>query len=1827
MFNTGVQRPPAASSREPRRVRVHDCRGENKEVTGTFLETSGLNFNDFLRILHREFSVPSHERFVLATTDRTVLDFDKFEELQDGSTLYLLQQEDQALPMAMEERIMFIPHYDTLIQSGMYEYYASEGQNSLPYALAELIDNALSATAKNTGMRTIELKLLFDESHGKPALIVSDNGCGMNSKQLNNWAVYRLSKFTRENSTFVRQEGYVRPDPVPRSLNSDISYFGVGGKQAVFYIGDSTRMISKPVGSPDVHELVLSKEDFERKERNKEDIYSGIIRNRKPGDSSHVENDDERFLHALIAEEPGKESFTAVVITGILPEHVTFLKHDFKAWTRELALDWCTWPVKGAKVPQECYSRFSGVMFTDDRFKVSTNKLTFMDLELKLKNKDTIFTRIVNGQEKRSNIQREFMEWLKNCHEKLDKQVKFLGFRKSIERMDVPTKKMKNPWATFSSIEWDGKIYKTGQLVKSQKTQPILHGTVVQFLLYGDHAEDVFAAGGQVEVSLEPKALYDNTKIIPISKIDRTVTDESIEKNIENVLAKLPDMLKVDWPDGKPWTENGVFAAGTPLGALKIEILNKKGESISRMPTVGQGTVRKLSVKLTLVKHGPKKNEEILAFVAQHSAKWGIWFKKIDNLTNPGEYTLFLNTLLNESNATVFGGRELPSYKLKFTMKEGSGESFVMGSVSSTLHVGVPFDIPLQLKDRYGNSAMPLRNLQPLLKSSDMDLSYEAVDISGNKFTIKGVKARGKVLNYQQSKTYDLKVILPGLKKNTQTIKISLLPGNPHVLHVKTEDDPIIVENGNPARFNIEIHDEAGNITAHPKQIVHSQVQGLPLATIDCSSTGAGQLVTKPLNLKIIRGEPQKLKVQFWMPSQSSIASVVRELKVMPSTRVSLIELYSRDVENLVLKNNEKIEWPAGGSLENLFYKLYDETGREVPLTAEIVSMIKVNWKGDVNLEDLVQGKLPNVQVPTKVQEEPFYQVSYHDQSVSISFTVVPCPDEPKRLKATLLQNTLKLGEMLSGNINLQLLDQYDNATKTLTSNCVKHMTVEAEGLDKSAVAFIWQESNSSVEVTGIRFQCGTIGIREMFFTYLSYAESVIVKVTAGDPAQLKLVSGPKQPLQVLNDHSIPTPFIIQLSDKLGNPSPYQRVVVDIKSSPPALKVTTTVTSEPANPEGKAFFTVHRVSGPKGCYQLEFNGSFNNKPISGPSVNITVLPDPNKPVSLSVDYDTTAKFPAGGTFPVFSVTVVSDEGSLMTSLNPAAASMLLWEGGPSGETPPQTATELKCSKPMENERKDCFYFRDKEIPKRAGKHTIQFSLRVDKTKLLFSKQIIINVVANQPVKLRPDSQPQPPVLSCCKDIANRTLVKNMTLRIVDSYGNPAGQDLEGNVVVSIMSSSDDSNKNLPLFEGKINRIPISFVEGKVRITRLAIMENSPGEDGGAYTLLFKPEVSMVPTPLAPFELPFHFYNDELTQQKMSELLKKKNKLTTDVAVLEDFFTDFSKLLHLLREQYLTASAKEDDLRNVLIKRNVKIAQPVSIPDIDRLRNEKTAEADGILKMLRRVCSIHDNFRGQQDVLGMVGHLAYVQDDAAARVISWHIKGDMDCVITKTTEAARGIYDITGGRQQVMALNSVYVQPLNRPLPHIRNGHKLFDPPGNPVYARELLIYPHDKESCDIVFKNILRDTILIDDLDSANNYRRAVVQRKTHCPTILTREGDRISSMGKFGGAQNKAPPINTLQVFGAPPPQHYHTLKEEIDLLSQYQTALQKKERTEKEHDDHSEYMKSPELLKKKKDMEEKNKQLEEIGRQITLKSIRPVKRGMENAGEPSGIITKRAK
>uniref|UniRef100_H2Z865 Uncharacterized protein n=1 Tax=Ciona savignyi TaxID=51511 RepID=H2Z865_CIOSA len=106
----------------------------------------------FLEKILQVFDVPSDEEFVITTTGRSVINNDdSFVTLiESGDTLYLLNHSDQPLEAPVAERIEFQPHYDTLIKSGIYEYYASEGSiNPLPFAFAELIDNALAATVRN----------------------------------------------------------------------------------------------------------------------------------------------------------------------------------------------------------------------------------------------------------------------------------------------------------------------------------------------------------------------------------------------------------------------------------------------------------------------------------------------------------------------------------------------------------------------------------------------------------------------------------------------------------------------------------------------------------------------------------------------------------------------------------------------------------------------------------------------------------------------------------------------------------------------------------------------------------------------------------------------------------------------------------------------------------------------------------------------------------------------------------------------------------------------------------------------------------------------------------------------------------------------------------------------------------------------------------------------------------------------------------------------------------------------------------------------------------------------------------------------------------------------------------------------------------------------------------------------------------------------------------------------------------------------------------------------------------------------------------------------
>ncbi|KAM9827309.1 structural maintenance of chromosomes flexible hinge domain-containing protein 1 [Neosynchiropus ocellatus] len=1923
------------SSAAKKRIRIYDHRFHITPPRSTSMALP-LNFSEFLQELRNDFNMGLNESFELTLPTRQSVTSDNYDALRDGSFLHLYKNRTQVDAEVTEEPINIQPHYDTLLKSGMHEYYASEGRDPLPYTLAELVDNSLSATVNNEGVRSIQIQVLKDDTIGKPALIVLDNGCGMTSNQLNNWAIYRQSKFNRDQSGSTSgRESYVRPDKVPRSLNSDISYFGVGGKQAVFYFGEQVRMISKSESFPEVNELVLSKEEFERKRKAQKDVYAEIITKRPLALPVNV-RPDEKFLYDLIAEEAGKTSFTAVVITRLHEKIIQTLVNDFDNWTTELAhvyhyyihglngnngkpahpadpvkivdievvlrfkapkcprrvnlrdvdrdmqtqyiqaaaaqfefkaefiddsemevegllryhpflyheetypqapaagndeeaagaddlkqeargkrpifecywngrlipyttiseLPWCAESNKSDKVAIECFGRFSGILFANDRFQVTNNKLTFTDLEPKLKT--AVFTCIKNGQARR-DVKKEFMAWLENCHKTYDKKIRFIDFLDVTPREDLTPK---GPWSSFTAIEWDGKTYKKGQLVKSLRTNPLHHGTVVRFLLAGKQCGDVFAAGGFVEVSLEPKGLYDQTKTIPISKIDRTATDASIRSNITNDELKMPSTLNLNWPEGPPLTQNAILQVGCTIGPVQVHILNQAGERMGRMPSLGQRRGNGFSVRLKLVFHDPKGEPKPYVCDAKHSPKWGFWFNKIDaRLTRGvGKYSLSFHSMLEDS--TEFGGRDLPNTKLAFTLTEGCAERFELSLPATSITVGQLFNISLEFKDAYDNLTLPPLNVEPVLDSRGLTLTIESKESNKKMLTLM-VIAKGTV-----GMCYDLCVTVPGLKNPSQTITVSLLPGAPHYLSVTPSSDPLVVENGAKLSFDFEIQDVAGNVTAWEGMIVQTKIPTLKLMVTDCSRKGYGQLVTKPI--KITPTGDAGL-VEFAV-SAPYIAKVTRTLRVLPSTQVSRIDVFSMVDENLVLKDGDQIRWLAGGSLERLCYKLFDEAGREVPLSPLIARLIKVTWATNVDSEELAEGKLPDIKVPAQVHEAKLCQVLYQDQNAcSVSFSIIPAPDEPVKLRVTLPQKSVRLGETLQGKIFLTLVDRFDNPTETLTSTCIDLFRVEAEGLDESTRTWNWEESSCSVSVTGLRFLPETLGSKEISFTYRDFVSEARILVTPGVPALLKLVSQPEQPLQILNDHGIPKPFILQVCDQSGNACTQQNLVVEFRSLSTALKFRDTVTSQTVDSSGRVNFTVKRVMAPRGSYSLEFRASLNSSFILGPKVNLTVVLDPNKPASLMVEYDRSARFHAGEHFPVFSLKVLSEDGGPMPKglINLGDVSMWIWSG--ISTSPPDTAIEMKC---VEYSNQDRFCFRDKEIPEQSGRHTIQFTLKNERAEL-FGEQIPIDVLPNQPFQLGSISPIRTPVVS---NMTERTLVHSLNLKIMDRHGNQTGQDLKGKVTVVIKSCGSSGSENIPELDGNTSTFTLS--NGSVSIPRLAIRQHSRGDNATEYNLIFQPDVANFS--LKEFQLPFLFCNDEDHQRKMADLSKKRDELMLWITNKEGHLSDLGQLTEALNGSLSTLVCREARCRSEMTRR--RMPQTTSISRVVSLLEEKKAEERRLWNAPRRTCSIPNRFSGEQDVLGTVGHLAFVQDDDAARVISWHIGGDLDCVITMTTAAGKRIYDLTNGEQQVMSLDSVFVSQGDRPLPHMRNGSAIFAAQGNPVHARRLLIYQQDVRSCELTFKNILGDTILMDDLDSALHYRREVVQRKMPCPTILTRKGDRVSGRGKFGGRQNRAP-THDFPKFGAPPPIERKVLLEDIDVLSKYQEALEKMEKAQKDLDQHMEEMNSAEMARLRKEVEEKKRQVEEISRQLASTRLQPAKRSSLVVGDPSGVGGKR--
>ncbi|KAL4443930.1 hypothetical protein ABPG75_011667 [Micractinium tetrahymenae] len=271
------------------------------------------------------------------------------EKIRDGATLLLASAAGAALAAPVRERISFQPHPKTLTMAGEFEYFAAQGRHPFVYALAEFVDNSLRATRRNAPRRrAITVSLVVSGTNPSTArglVAIQDNGCGMNKHELADWAVMNLS---------MEERGAAPQEPAAagrgggagagagRFLTGDLSFFGVGSKNAGFFMGSSIKVATKRAEEPYVHELCLAAADLEARYAAREEVYVEDMVHRNPADPSTLAPMEQPFAAARSwvagegeAEDGGEggaggagPSFTRVVIGDLKPDVLRQIMDD-----------------------------------------------------------------------------------------------------------------------------------------------------------------------------------------------------------------------------------------------------------------------------------------------------------------------------------------------------------------------------------------------------------------------------------------------------------------------------------------------------------------------------------------------------------------------------------------------------------------------------------------------------------------------------------------------------------------------------------------------------------------------------------------------------------------------------------------------------------------------------------------------------------------------------------------------------------------------------------------------------------------------------------------------------------------------------------------------------------------------------------------------------------------------------------------------------------------------------------------------------------------------------------------------------------------------------------------------------------------------------------------------------------------------------------------------------------------------------------------------------------------------------------------------------------
>ncbi|KAL3215065.1 hypothetical protein MRX96_006647 [Rhipicephalus microplus] len=841
-----------------------------------------------------------------------------------------------------------------------------------------------------------------------------------------------------------------------------------------------------------------------------------------------------------------------------------------------------------------------------------------------------------------------------------------------------------------------------------------------------------------------------------------------------------------------------------------------------------------------------------------------------------GAHTLTLQAMLSDSTTAMTSGKELPSFKIRFTVTEAAPDKFNVGYLEGPFRVGTPFQIPLDFLDKYGNSTKPSPDLRPELKANGLELSYDSVQAKGNTLIIKGIVAKG-IVESNSGKSFNLTVKIPGLEENTQTLKIRLLPGPAYELQVlPASEDQLSFENGATPSFDLSVLDMAGNYTCEPKFVVICKA---------CPSTQwIYQIAAKapsqgpPLTLRQVQKE-EKVTAKFEVQNYKNIAHVERVLTLLPSHQAAALRLSctGEDGKEMEIENGRDLPWVAGETLTGLRFEVRDEIGKPITLTSSLVSKLKLNWASDIPKDQVLAGRLPDIICPSSVKQSLFCHMSINSgRAVDFSFTVKPKNGEPAILKVSCKGTTdVRIGEVHQSDILISLTDKYQNPIKKLQHKDLAELLIIAEGMNYDDVMKSLDQ-NCGFHVKGLKFMDSSLGCKEVCFQWRKLKDYLRLNIVPGPPASLAYTNyNPAEPVTVTSEGKIPKPLVVQLQDARGNPSLESNIKIilgtdeAIKAIPPQQPVKT-------DSKGKASFGILTLAlktpvAPKPCefnicstncrglFTLGTKATIGRTIINGPVLKLHLTCDPEKPVELNVDYKGKKTYTVADELPETTVHVVAEDGNVMCSVLGKQLSMKLTRI----DCAPKNHQKVFTVAPAENTSSNGFYhFRKVRVPEKSGEYNMQFHFNNGKH-AISSAIISLTVVPDIPVKLAPQQDPVIPSVSNQSKSSCRNLLKYLKLDLTDRFGNSTAMNMTGVLTLQVISP-DPSVKEVPHFEGNVNQYQVPISKGCAVVQNLQIQENTEGVDGFQYILRFTPKLHK--TALPNYEVPFLFYNGKYSRQ-------------------------------------------------------------------------------------------------------------------------------------------------------------------------------------------------------------------------------------------------------------------------------------------------------------------------------------------------------------------------